>query len=259
VPEWTNAWTRVQHHHLQALHRDGAPLPIELHRWPDAPRSIGRLLLKELWQRAVPWRVGERRALCLETADAVLLLASHTVTTDTCRGGLKAACDLAAMTRGWSIAEWQVLAQRAKSYELARPVHFLLLLSEALLGSLVPQEVMSLLAAETGGVPGQRLAPFLEAATLASLGGVDGPVHLAANPSLRARLRLLADGLFPPREDMAHLYHLPAQSLLDWPAYVWRPAQLAWRYALRFGRSSTGRTGFQHEVWLKRWLAGGPQ
>ena len=78
-----------------------------------------------------------------------------------------------------------------------------------------------------------------------------------------ARLQHLMGSLFLPREGMAMVYEIPADSPRIWLAYLWRPIDLLGRYGLSAWRALRGERGaqaaWQREVWLERWLRGDEQ
>jgi hypothetical protein len=111
-----------------------------------------------------------------------------------------------------------------------------------------PDELMRLLMRSYGSAPAPVSAGAVQAAT-------EGP--------LGAQLRHIAGSLFLPREGMATIYRIRANSPWIWLAYLWRPVDLLWRYGLSTWRALRGERGaravWQREVWLERWLRGEEQ
>jgi hypothetical protein len=149
----------------------------------------------------------------------------------------------------------------------------MLTLAIQLLGLAVPGEVLSALR-PPGSTP---LPPNLAALLLESTDPrqpgqrIDVPaaiVQAGAETTLMGKLRRLLWHLFLPREGMAVIYRIPADSPRIWLTYLRRPVDLLRRYggtvwatlggfATR-GSSARGqqaaRIAWEREAWLERWL-----
>ena len=152
-----------------------------------------------------------------------------------------------------------MLGRRALDYELARPVYLMLVLAEQALNLTLPAEIVSILR-PSGRVPEpDELMRRLMGSDGAAPARVSmGAVQAATEGPFGARLQHLMGSLFLPREGMAMVYEIPADSPRIWLAYLWRPIDLLGRYGLSAWRALRGeqraQAAWQREVWLERWL-----
>ncbi len=269
---YSRAWSLKYGYDLPMASDDGLSV-VELHWRLDYPEGIGHLPVRDLWERAVPYTLGEQAGLQLEAVDMVLHLCAHAAIKHRAHLGLRPMCDLAQITRGWEPVEWETLARRASAYGLARPVYLTLALAEQVLDLTVPAEVMSGLL-PPGSTP---LPPNLAALLLGSKDPtqrrqrIDVPaaiVQAGAEATLLGKLRRLLWHLFLPREGMAVIYRIPADSPRIWLTYLRRPLDLMRRYggtvwATLGGYATPGdstrgqqaaRIAWEREAWLERWL-----
>lgn len=255
------AWWSKQHQHMPPMVSGDGWLMVEVHWRLDREEVLGRLPAEDLWARAVPWSVAGQPALQLEIVDAALHLCRHAVVQHRLRLGLRPLCDLAQVTGGWDQAEWQVLSRRAMRYGLERSVYLMLVLAEQVLGLAVPPHVMSALRPFHGeSVPEDLGENLLHLGDSQTLSVPVAAVQAGAKGTRRAQLRHLLWHLFLPRDGMAVVYDVPADSPRIWLMYLRRPADLLRRY----GRSAwdalrgegAARAAWAREVWLERWLRG---
>jgi hypothetical protein len=255
----SKAWWLREHQHLPPLRSERRGLPVELHWCLDRGRRPGRLPTEDLWTRAVPWQLGGEPALRLDPVDTVLHLCRHAVVQHRARLGLRALCDFAQATATWAPTDWESLARRAKVYALARPVYLMLSLVERVLGRPAPAEVISALEPPShAALPDNLLDLFLERDGAAAPSVPLAVVRAGVEQTLLGRLHHLLRHLVLPRDGMAAVYKLPADSPRIWLAYLWRPLHLLGRY----GRSTwhmlrgqqSAQTAWAREVWLEEWL-----
>ena len=252
-------WWLDHFYHLPLMINDDGLLAVELHWRLDADEAFGRLPVDELWDRSVPWSLQGQPVLRLEAVDTVLHLCRHAVVQHRAQLGLRPVCDLAQVVKGWERVEWEALKQRAARYGLARPVYLMLTLAEQMLGLDMPAGIVSGLRP-----PGTTELPTAVVEHLVRLEG--GPatrvpgavVQAGAKRTLGARLSHFLWHLFLPRDGMAVVYNIPADSPLIWLTYLWRPLDLLRRYGrfvwgLLSGEQAAQRT-WAREVWLERWL-----
>lgn len=274
---YSRAWSLEYGYDVPMASDDGLSV-VELHWRLDYPEGVGRLPLKDLWERAVPCTLGEQAGLQvaglqLEAVDMVLHLCAHATIKHRARLGLRPLCDLAQITQEWESAEWKTLARRASFYGLARPVYLMLTLAIQVLGLPAPVEVMSaLLPPGSTPLPSNLAALLLESKHLKwRRQRIDVPVAIVqagAEATLMGKLRRLLWHLFLPREGMAVIYRIPADSPRIWLTYLRRPVDLLRRYggtvwatlggcATR-GYSTPGqqtaRMAWEQEAWLQQWL-----
>jgi hypothetical protein len=253
------AWWLDRFHHLPPMVSDGGGLPIELHWRVDYQVQKGRLPADDLWARAVPWSVHDQPALRLDAVDAALHLCRHAVVQHRAYGAFHYLCDLAQVTQGWGQGEWETLTQRALDYGLGRPVYPMLVLGEHLLNLSVPVEAVSALRPSgTIPEPEDMLRRFMASDGASPTRISVGAVQAVAEGPPAAQLQRLMGNLFLPREGMAMVYGIPADSPRIWLTYLWRPIDLLGRYGLSAWKALRGERGaraaWQRDVWLERWL-----
>jgi hypothetical protein len=255
------AWWSDHFLHLPPMVGEKGSLVVELHWRLHHEHTVGRLPTEDLWARAMPWSVAGQPALRLDPVDTALHLCYHAMVQHRARLGLRALYDLVQVTDRWGQDEWAVLVQRAAMYGLARTVYLMGVLVEQTLGLDMPAEVMAALQpAESPPLP-EGLVGALLSLDASPAGRVPvAAVQAGAQGTFAAKLRHLLWHLFLPREGMAVVYDIPADSPRIWLTYLWRPLHLLQRYgrstwgALRGERSAY--TAWQRERWLERWLAG---
>ena len=257
----SEGWWLDHLHHLPPMVSEGEGLRVELHWGLDYQEGAGRLPADDLWARAVPWTVHGEPALRLDEVDAALHLCRHAVVQHRVYGAFRYLCDLAQLTEGWGQGEWEVLGRRALDYGLARPVYLMLVLAEQALNLTIPMEVVSILS-PSGGVqePEELTRRLLGADADTSVRVSLGAVQAVMEGSFAARLQRVVGRLLLPREGMAMVYKIPADSPRIWLTYLWRPIDLSRRYGRSVWRVLRGERGaqvvWQREVWLEHWLKG---
>lgn len=248
------AWWLEHGHHLPPMICGGNRLAVEIHWRLDSEELPGRLPVEDLWARVEPWSVKGQPALRLEAVDAVLHLCLHAVVHHHAHVNLRALCDVAQVVAEWKRSEWDALTQRALNYGLARPVYLMLILLDQALGLAAPPDVMEALRP-----PGAPLPDDLAERLLAPAGEAS-PVPMAvvqarAKETPAARVRHLLWHLFLPRDGMAVVYGIPADSPRIWLAYLYRPFDLLRRYGRGMWDALRGRrAAWEREVWLERWV-----
>lgn len=257
----SKGWSLDRLHHLPPMASDSGAFLVELHWRLDYEEEKGRLPAEDLWSRAVPWTVRGRTALRLDAVDDALYVCRHAVVQHKVRGAFRSLVDLAWMVEGWGAEEWEALVQRTLYYGLERPVYLMLFLTAEMLDLAVPAGVMSVLTPS-----GPLLAPeelvhrLMGVGSAASTHVSAGAVQAVVEGSLWTQVRHLLQHLILPRDGMAMVYGIPANSPLIWLAYLWRPLDLIGRYgrtALRaLGGEQEAQSAWQREVWLERWLRG---
>lgn len=249
------AWWAEHFSHLPPMVGKEGWLVVELHWRLDHEGAVGRLPAEDLWARAVPWSVAGQHALRLDAVDTALHLCYHAVVQHRARLGLRALCDFVQVTTGWGQDEWEVLVRRAKAYGLARPVVLMAVLAGQTLGLDMPAEVMAALQpADEPPLPMDLVGTLLSLDASLEARVPVAAVQAGAQGTLGARLRHLLWHLFLPREGMAVVYNIPADSPRIWLTYLRRPVDLVRRYGGSTWGVLRGRQE-SHEAWQReRWL-----
>lgn len=266
---YSRAWS-LEYGYDVPMARDDGRSVVELHWRLDYSEGVGHLPVKDLWERAVPCPLGGQAGLQLEAVDTVLHLCSHAAIKHRAHLGLRPLCDLTQITREWESVEWKRLARRASDYGLARPVYLMLALAQQALGLAVPVEVMSaLLPPGSTPLPPNLAVLLLDTPLRSQMVNVPvAMVQAGAEATLMGRLRRLLWHLFLPRDGMAVIYRIPADSPRIWLTYLRRPVDLLRRYGgtvwATLGGYATreystrgqqaARVAWEREAWLERWL-----
>lgn len=258
----SQAWWSDYHYHLPPMVRDEGSLAVEVHWRLDHQDAVGRLPTEDLWARAVPWTIADQPTLRLDAVDTALHLCFHAVVQHRARLGLRPLCDLAQVTDGWGQDQWGALVRRTEGYGLVRPVYLMLALLEQVLGLAVPARVMAALApVGSAPVPEEVAEALLKLESSAKARVPVAVVQAGAQGTFAARMRHFLRHLFLPRDGMAVVYGVPADSPRIWLTYLWRPVHLLRCYGGHTWDALCGRQeaheAWQREVWLERWLVGG--
>jgi hypothetical protein len=256
---YSSAWWLRHFHHLPIMATPDDAFAVELHWRVDDADGVGRLPAEELWSRAVPWLLGGQPVLRLDPIDAILHLCRHAAVQHRAQQGLRPLCDLAHVTAGWSGDDWSGLVERARSHGLTRAVYLMLELVTEALGPVVPEEALTTLRPSgSGSFPPGLVRSLLWSGDGASVSVPVAVVQARAKESLAEAFRHLLWHLFLPREGMAVVYNIPADSPRIWLYYLWRPMELLRRYGLDAWFALRGRQAERHawarEVWLENWF-----
>lgn len=256
------AWWLSRHYHLPPMESDKGWRVVEVHWRLEHNDVTGCLPADDLWTRAVPWAVSGQQALRLDAVDTVLHLCLHAVVQHRVRLGLRSLCDLAQVTESWEASQWTALACRATEYDLVRPVYLMLALSAQVLGLDGPASVMSALRSQCGAaLPDDIAGKLLHLECNRPTAMPVAVVQASAKNTFPARARHFLHHLFLPRDGMAVVYGIPADSPRIWLTYLQRPVDLLRRYGSSVWGVLCGapdaRAAWQREVWLQRWLQEG--
>jgi hypothetical protein len=256
------AWWLSEFQHLPPLKSGRGAVLVELHWCLDRDEWAGRLPVKDLWARAVPWRVGGQAAFRLDPVDTALHLCRHAVVQHRARLGLRSLCDLYHVTRAWEADQWAALVQRAREYGLARPVFLMLTLTDQVLGRSAPSEVLCTLEPpREAAMPDDLIGSFMLLDGSSETTVPLAVVKAGYQGTLARRLRYVLRHLFLPRDGMAVVYGVPADSPRIWLAYLWRPLDLLGRYGKSVWYLARGQRAaseaWAREAWLEEWLRTG--
>jgi hypothetical protein len=226
----------ARHHHLRPMARPGG-IRVEIH-WniapPDAPFAVD---LPGLWARAQPVELAGVPALVLAPEDLVLHLCLHVSFGHGFRFGLRTAWDILEVARHHREAlDWDVIAQRAQQWGVARYVYLTLRLARELVGVEIPPAVLARLQ------PPGFTADVVRWATTCVFTS-DGEAYVSPSMAelwtsrrLRGKLGVLWRTLFPSRAAMARIYQVRTESRWVHLYYAGRGVDLL----LRYGRHAWG-------------------
>jgi hypothetical protein len=256
---YSKAWWLGHFHHLPVMATQDDAFAVELHWRVDDKDGVGRLPVEELWARSVPWVLGGQPALRLDPIDTALHLCRHAAVQHRAQQGLRPLCDLAHVTARWGTREWNTLVEQAVSHGLARAVYLVLTLASKVFGPIAPGEVISALQPRDGGnLPPALLRSMLWSGDGASVSVPVAVVQARAKKNPIEAMRHLLWHLFLPREGMAVVYDIPADSPRIWLHYLWRPMDLLRRYGRDAWLAMRGKQAEQQawarEAWLENWF-----
>ena len=216
---------QTEHFHYVYSHAPSG-LVLEMHWHILPPQDAALIDVEQLWKQATPAKIANVETLVLSPEALLLHLCLHLYhhRFDT---GLRAYCDIAEVIgRYRDVLAWQELAESLQTNMARRVVYIALRLTQSLLGTPAPDDILSALYAgdtsEWEAVLRERiLHGEAEALSLKSL-GLGG---LWGKQPLRDKAMGLLRGLFPSAETMAQLYPVPARSFhryLYYPRYLIR-------------------------------------
>jgi hypothetical protein len=252
-------WALAQHYHLPPMKGRGFQLEVEVHWRLDEPQGAAGLPVDDLWRRAQPWSVAGQQALRLDAVDATLYLCKHALVQHRGRQGLRPLCDLAQITDCWQPARWQALGQRAAEYGLGPVVYLMFVLEEQLFGTTAPSAVMEgLRPAGFAPLPEDLLERLLPGDNSLAAHVPMALLRAESKDTVLAGVRHFFGRLFLPREAMAAMYGVRADSPRIWLMFLWRPVDLLRQYGVTAGGflwgSRSARAAWRREAWLERWL-----
>jgi len=136
-------WYRKNHHHDQPLHSVDHHVTIELHFHIVPPNCPFTIPIDELWNLALPIRIGDCPALVLSPEHLVLHSSIHLCTINRVKGQLRGLIDIAAILRRFhSSFRWPMLVELASRSAAAADVYHSLMLAAEYAGAELPSEVL---------------------------------------------------------------------------------------------------------------------
>lgn len=252
------------HRHLPPFFRKGAVASIEPHGSIGEP---GRGLcadFTELRKRAIPFEaVGGSPVFALCPEDLLLHLSRHISYGHQFDFGLKPYCDVAELLRVFGEAlDWSQVVERAMRCRIARGTYLTLRLAREWMAAAVPDSALAALeppeAAESI-LPEIREQVFSDGTRSARRGLSTAVARMLETPGLRARLKLLFDGIFLDRK-----VALAYQEAQPGPAgifsyYFQRVFGLLWRYGPLLAGSLRGDASLalraKRTAAIDNWLA----
>ena len=256
----TESERQVSQHMPQLSKRGGVTL--ELHWTIVNPRIDSRFEdsdLDQVWSRATPIRIDGVQALMLSPMDLLWHLCLHASVQHRFDGiGLRGFWDMALVIRRYgNEIDWEQFTRRVNQWGVANGVYLALRLAEEWTGVVIPTPVMrSLMPATpddaTIGWVRHKIWNETSSAVKSNVARFEGKVRIVD------KLAVLRDVLFPSRNDMASMYHAPANSwriLCYYPVRfkdLWtRYSQAMWQL-LR--RNKTLTTEARQEAHLREYL-----
>jgi hypothetical protein len=210
---------------------------IEVHWNIETPNFPYTIDLEGLWHRARPFRLNGREALSLAPEDSILMTCMHCVRHQFDFYVLRSLCDLQAICRrSAEEIDWARVVDRAKQWQTRAAVYLVLSLAVGSLNVPVPSDALRDLA-PTG--LDQELLNLLDEELWGGDPYAAGPVGanmaiLLTQGTLRSRATLLWERLFPPREEIAASYGVPAtKGARLYACYANRLTSLVRRYLRR--------------------------
>lgn len=211
-----------------ALHRPGGA-SIEVHWILDKPGSPFLIDHEGLWDRARPASICGAQALCLCPEDLLLHLCWQAMVNKQLKKGLYPFFDMHAVINCFGDRlDWDAFVLRAQQWRLSNCVYGALALTQDFFGSNIPPRVLA-------GLQGPETHPeiigYARDLVFSPPAFSSKFLQLASLPSLREKLLLLKQVLFPWRHTIIKKYRLRPHTrlaILYYPAY-W--TYLAVKYA----------------------------
>ncbi|MBN1461622.1 MAG: nucleotidyltransferase family protein [Armatimonadetes bacterium] len=238
---------------------------IELHRTFDLSPTATRASADDAFARAGRVAIEDVEAYVMAPEDLLLHVAMHASFQHGFGLGMLVLCDIGVILECFrSEIDWDAFISRTFSWAACRGVWLTLVLARELVGVGPSLEVLGRLhpAEATNGLRAMARSRILAgkkprdipSATLA---------QLYAQTTVRHRLGTLARRLFPPRQEVARLYHMPYDSPKIWFFYAVRLRDVGrrhlptlWRLVRGDGRTRALAEQANDEAALRRWLHG---
>ena len=222
-------------HHLPVFSKPGG-LAVELHWTLVKPRIGPRFTPAELdgvWERSIPFVLGDGPGLTLCPEDMLLYLCLHTAAIHLfAHMGLRACFDVAELLHRYGEGiDWNRFLRRSEAWGFRSSAALTLLSAQETANAAVPISVLRSLGAYElpGGVVEQARSNMFDPD--ASL--LTNPLVEFETSSLMQKFRPVFRSLFPPRKTLAVMYSAPRDS---WMIYFYYPAR--WRdLVFRHGRN----------------------
>ncbi len=262
----TRGWFRANRHHLAPYCRPGGDVQVEIHWDLVLPGGAARPDVDGLWRRATPCNLAGQPALLLSPEDQVLHLALHAAQANALQIGLRHLADMAETLRRYrEQINFEYLLALACGWGAQRHLYLTLRVADELLGPSVPSSLLDVLRPQgfDEALTAAACERILSLAPPTAEGQlVQSAAHFLRASSVRERFGWLWQNLCLPREQMARLYRLPAESKWVWGCYGLRPLHLAGSYAglllrlaLRRKEASAAADALRRQQDLDRWLA----
>lgn len=247
-------------HHLPRLINDSA-VPVEVHHTLAGPAWSQMFDILEVWERARPMAMGNTMVFVLSPEDVLLYLSFHNAM-HAFGFGMRPYCDIQAAIRRFSPQlDWDAIVKRAKRWRWERGVYLSLRLARDLVGAGCPDSVLDALEPDQDaeGICAVAMTQvFADKRLTQAIGN-----NVACFAQMRAcrKAGLLVRRLFPSRLEMAHMYHVPRNSLRILFAYPirWRDVVIRHWAMLQAvqGRDEELTKLAEGKGKLLRWLADG--
>ncbi len=129
-------------HHIFQRHSRSMPITVELHWEVDVPESPYHIVVEDLWNRAVVEQSNGTRYLSMALEDSILFNCFHILRKPLADGvvPIKNFCDVyEILMRRQGTINWQTITERARQYNIVRPVFVVLVFLKRYFGAPVPQ------------------------------------------------------------------------------------------------------------------------
>jgi hypothetical protein len=180
-------------------------------RVEEMPAAVG-IPIEDFWARARTVQIASVPTLVFGHEDLLLHLAMHLIAT-AFAGRVRTLCDIGETNRRYGEAiDWSQLIERARAYDLAKPLYYSLRLARELVGAGVPSQALLNLRASFDQLPledrfiaaGARRALLRDAQSTSSLAAVTAlGVRLLLTRRARDRVRIV--GRYLTRAYQGHL------------------------------------------------------
>jgi len=250
--------------------RDGV-VCFDVHWNFEAAGSGFQVGVDGLWARSRWADIAGVPAYILGHEDMLLHVCLHAGYHHAFDGRLKSLCDIAQICQRYrGEIDWEELRLRAGQWGCRRCAYLALRLAREWLDAPVPEHLLSALGPPAADGPwialAQELALRRPLGTDDSLWMTPNVSHFLAGSTVRQKVAVLVDRLFPPRRELAKIYSAPDESLRIYSYYPIRIKDLAMRWGRTIWRTLRGdeavRATVEHanrKRALQAWLEAEPK
>ncbi len=241
--------------HLPFVYKEGKD-EIEIH-WtllkPDLSINIDE---DELWRRAEPIELENRRAWALSPEDLLLHICVHMVYGHELYAQLRSLCDIEVLLSSEFEIDWPIFAERAFEWKTSKGVFLALYLANRLLNAKVPGDVLEQLRPDDFSA---QVENWAVKNIFPDLPEINQQINMfMGSEGWTDKLMVVLRSTFPSRTVMSHRYSVAPGS---WKVYLLYPKHVFVRigrysiYLLRliFGGGKS-EPGVESQVMLLKWL-----
>jgi len=230
----------VKSHHLIIFEKKGA-ISIEIHWTLSPPVLPFNITVDMLWEQARPFTVADIEVLSLSPEDLLFHLCFHTAYMNTLFG-IRFLNDINNTIHCYqNKIDWELLFERATQWKAVNPVYIALYLAKDWLAAEVPEKVLARFKPDDFNL--EVLANAKEMLTV-DINHALLSYNLAAlwipKKPFREKLSIFLKHTFPPPDEIADIYHIPANSLRVYYYYLVRLGYLLVRYPVKVWRMLRG-------------------
>jgi len=232
-------WDEKNHHHLAPYVKENG-IMVEVHRNIERPSSPFQIEIDGMWERARLAKIANVEVLVLSPEDLILHLCLHASFHHEFRIGLMPICDISETIQHYqNEIDWKQLLSTVNEYGISKFIYCTLSLTKKMLGTEIPDDVLTELKPDTFD---PQLINLAEERILSKTSSQVPPsvVDAFSPEKLIDKLKATLKYLFPSRSSVATRFPVSENSIFLYPFYLAYPFnfilrrwQFLWRLTKR--------------------------